>query len=294
MYWTTIQQILVTGVLSSAVYFLLALGFALVFGVARIINLSHTALYMVAAYLIYTFMYMASLNLILSVTLSVILTTIIGVTTYKLLVERIREHEVTVIIVTLTIALVIQECMLLLFSGRYYGIDSYIPGSFELLGVTIAYQHLLTLLVAIICTGVVSVFLLRTKLGLAIRVTAQDREIANLMGIDVNRMCVISVAIASALSAIAGAFVAPIFVVQPHMWMSPLVLVMAIVVLGGLGSIKGAFIGALILGFAETIVVFLAPNGSFLRESVAMVVMVITLLVRPDGLFGVAFEEERL
>jgi len=138
------------------------------------------------------------------------------------------------------------------------------------------------------------VFLLRTKLGLAIRVTAQDREIANLMGIDVNRMCVISVAIASALSAIAGAFVAPIFVVQPHMWMSPLVLVMAIVVLGGLGSIKGAFIGALILGFAETIVVFLAPNGSFLRESVAMVVMVITLLVRPDGLFGVAFEEERL
>ena len=288
------QQILITGILSSAVYFLLALGFALVFGVARIINLSHTALYMLAAYAVYTLINLASANVILSVVLSIIITTFIGIITYKFLVERVREHEVTVIIVTMAIALVIQELMLLFFTGRYYGIDSYIPGYVEILGIRVAYQHLLTLLVAIICSAFVSFFLLRTKVGLAIRVTAQDREIANLMGINVDRMCVIAIGIAASLSAIAGAFIAPIYVVQPYMWMSPLVIVMAIVVLGGLGSIKGALVGALILGFAETLVTYLLPNGSFLKEAVAMVVMIVVLLVRPEGLFGVVFEEERL
>lgn len=288
------QQILVTGMLSSAVYFLLALGFALVFGVARIINLSHTALYMLAAYIVFTLVQLATANVILSILLSIITTTFIGIITYKFIIERVREHEVTVIIVTLALALVIQELVLLFYTGRYYGIDSYIPGYVEILGIRVAYQHLLTLVVAIICSAFVSFFLLRTKTGLAIRVTAQDREIANLMGVNVDQMCVIAVGIAALLSAVAGVFIAPIYVVHSHMWMPSLVVVMAIVVLGGLGSTKGALVGALILGFAETSVTYLLPNGSFLKEAVSMIVMVVVLLVRPEGLFGISFEEERL
>jgi branched-chain amino acid transport system permease protein len=87
--------------------------------------------------------------------------------------------------------------------------------------------------------------------------------------------------------------VVPLTVVNPHMWMHPLIFMLAIVVLGGLGSLKGSFAGAYILGFTEASVVFLIPLGAFLKGSVALSVMILVLLIRPEGLFGVAFEEER-
>jgi len=82
-------------------------------------------------------------------------------------------------------------------------------------------------------------------------------------------------------------------ILEPQMWLHPLIMMMAVVVLGGLGSIKGSFIGAYILGFAEALVVFLAPMGAYLKGSVALSVMILVLLIRPEGLFGVYFEEER-
>jgi branched-chain amino acid transport system permease protein len=288
------EQILITGLTASGIYFLLAVGFALVFGVARIINLAHTAFYMLAAYLIYWCISILGLNIVLALIISIISTTIIGALTYKYLIERIREHEVTVIIITVALALVIQECMLIIFGARYRGIDSYIPGNVEFIGITVPYQYLLALGVALVCTAGIYVLLWKSRIGLAIRVTAQDREIANLMGINVDTICLVTVAIAATLAAVAGAIVAPIRVVEPHMWLAPLVIVMATVVLGGLGSIKGSLVGALILGYTETLVVFLVPKGSFIKEAVAMAIMIAVLTIKPEGLFGAVFEEERL
>jgi branched-chain amino acid transport system permease protein len=85
----------------------------------------------------------------------------------------------------------------------------------------------------------------------------------------------------------------PLTVIDPHMWTPPLIMMMAVVVLGGLGSLKGSFIGAYILGFAEALVVFLIPAGAFLKGSVALSIMILVLIIRPEGLFGVTFEEER-
>jgi branched-chain amino acid transport system permease protein len=85
----------------------------------------------------------------------------------------------------------------------------------------------------------------------------------------------------------------PLTTLYPFMWMHPLIMMMAVVVLGGLGSIKGSFVGAYILGFAEALVVFVAPMGAYLKGSVALSIMILVLLIRPEGLFGVAFEEER-
>jgi branched-chain amino acid transport system permease protein len=95
------------------------------------------------------------------------------------------------------------------------------------------------------------------------------------------------------LAALTGAVIAPLATLSPFMWMHPLIMMMAVVVLGGLGSIKGSFVGAYILGFAEAMVVFLAPMGAYLKGSVALSIMILVLLIRPEGLFGVAFEEER-
>jgi branched-chain amino acid transport system permease protein len=288
-----LEGIIINGLISSGVYALLAIGFSLIFGAARIINLTHTAFYMLAAYLIFTFTSSFDLNPVLSIIISIVAVTIIGVLVYKFVIERVRAHEATVLIVTIAMAIIIQEVVLLAFGGHFRGVSSLISGYVTILGVKVTYQYLLTFgAVAIILFGTWAL-LMKTKLGIAIRATAQDRAIANLMGINVARIGMITMAIAVALAAIAGALVAPLFTLTPYMWMHPLVMVLAVVVLGGLGSIKGSLVGALILGFTETLVVFLVPMGAFLKGAVALAIMLVIILIRPEGLFGVSFEEER-
>jgi len=289
-----VQQIIFVGLVNSATYFLLALGFSLIFGVARIINLSHTALYMVSAYLVFSLIHFFGANTLLAIVFSVVATASLAALLYKFLIERIREHELTVIIITVALALILQECMAIAFGSHYRGVDTYVSGNVDVLGVSIANQHLIILAVATFCAGCVSLWLWKSRIGLAIRVTAQDREIANLMGINVDAMCLIVTAVAGALAAVAGAMIAPLRAIEPRMWLSPLVIVMATVILGGLGSIKGSLLGAIILGFTETLVVFLIPLGGFLKGVAAMAIMILVLLVRPEGLFGAVFEEERL
>ncbi len=288
------EGILIIGLVRGGVYALLAVGFSLIFGVARMINLAHTCFYMLAAYGIYYFARELGFPLVVSIPLSLLLTTLIGLGTYKLFIDRIREHQVTVLLITLALAMVFQELMLLAFGSHYLGAPSFVSGYWEVIGVKVSYQHLLTFATALVVLLGVWVLLSKTRLGIAIRATAQDPEIASLMGINVPRILLITMGIASALAAVAGIVVAPTLVLEPHMWTPPLVMVMAIVILGGLGSVKGSFIGAFIIGFVEVLVVFLVPSGAFLKGAVALLVMVIILLVRPEGLFGVVFEEERL
>jgi branched-chain amino acid transport system permease protein len=287
------ENIIVYGLVTSGVYALLAVGFSLIFGVARIVNLSHTAFYMLAAYLIYSLVSTAGLNLYLSIFISIVSVTIAGTISYKFLIARVRQHEATTLIVTIAIAVIIQEALLKGFGGQPRGIPKLISGSMEIFGVTVLNQQLLTLGVVILLLLATWLFLMRTKSGVAIRAIAQDREVANLMGINVPRMEMLTMAISVGLAAIAGALVAPLLLVTPGMWTHPLVMILAVVILGGLGSLQGSVIGAIILGFAENIVVFLAPSGSFLKTSVALTIMLIVILLKPEGLFGIVFEEER-
>ncbi|HEY8555576.1 MAG TPA: branched-chain amino acid ABC transporter permease [Burkholderiales bacterium] len=287
------QDILITGLVNGGVYALLAIGFSLIFGVARIVNIAHTAFYMLAAYLVYTFLNIAGLPLLLSVVLAVGLVTLLSMVCYKLVIEPVREYESAVLIATIALALIFQETLLLIFGGHFLGSPTLIPGNMDLAGVRVSYQQLLTIgVVAVVLLGT-WYLLAHTRLGLAIRATANDLEVANLMGMNVSRVAMYTVAISVALAAIAGVVVAPLFVVDPLMWLAPLVTILAIVVLGGLGSLKGSLIGAFIIAYVEAITVFTVPAGAFLKGAVALSIMIIVLLIRPEGLFGVAFEEER-
>jgi branched-chain amino acid transport system permease protein len=288
-----LQDILVTGLVNGGVYALLAIGFSLIFGVARIVNIAHTAFYMLAAYCFYTLLVKTGLGFLLSGVISVVAVTLFSVVCYRLVIEPVREHEAAVLIATIALALVFQELMLYTFGGHFLGIPSTLEGSVRFLGVSIPYQRLLILVVAGAMLVLVWFLLYRTRLGLAIRATANDLEVANLMGMNVHRVAMATVAISVSLAAVAGVVVAPVFVVDPFMWLAPLVTMLAIVVLGGLGSLKGSLIGALIIGYVEAITVFAVPAGAYLKGAVALLIMVIVLLVRPEGLFGVAFEEER-
>jgi len=273
---------------------LLAVGFSLIFGVARMINLSHTAFFMLAAYGMFFVTSQLGLNAIAAILISLVATILIALASYKLFIDRVREHEVTVLLITIALAMVFQEFMLLAFGAHFREAPRLIPGFFQLLGVRITYQQILSVGIVLIVLICIWALIAKTKLGIAIRATAQDTEVANLMGINVSQILLVTMGIASAMAAIAGVVVAPLWVVYPYMWMSPLVMVMAIVVLGGLGSIKGSFIGAFIIALVETTVVFLLPGGAFLKGAFALLAMVIILVFRPEGLYGIVFEEERL
>jgi branched-chain amino acid transport system permease protein len=286
-------DIIISGLISGSVYALLAIGFSLIFGVARIVNIAHTAFYMVAAYCIYFGTHRLGFNTLGAMLAAVIVVTIFGLIAYKLFIDPIREHEAAVLIGTIALAVALQEIMLLIFTGDYLSVPSLIGGYFTLMGVKVAYQQMLTFGAAILILVGVWALLKKTRLGLAIRCTANDREVTNLMGINESRMAMITMGISVGLAAFTGAVIVPLATLNPLMWMHPLIMMMAVVVLGGLGSLKGSFVGAYILGFAEALVVFVAPMGAFLKGSVALSIMILVLIIRPEGLFGVAFEEER-
>lgn len=288
------QALIIQALLTGGVYALLAVGFSLIFGVARMINLSHTAFFMLAAYGMFFVTSQLGLNAVAAILISIVATTLIALASYKLFIDRVREHQVTVLLITIALAMVFQELMLIAFGAHFREAPRLIPGFFDLLGVRITYQQILSVGIVLIVLICIWALISKTKLGIAIRATAQDAEVANLMGINVPRILLVTMGLASAMAAIAGVVVAPLWVVFPYMWMSPLVMVMAIVVLGGLGSIKGSFIGAFIIGLVETLVVFLLPGGAFLKGAFALLAMVIILVFRPEGLYGVVFEEERL
>jgi len=288
-----ILDIIISGLISGSVYALLAIGFSLIYGAARIVNLAHTAFYMVASYCIYFATHKMGVHPVLAMLVAIILVAFIGLAFYKLFIDPIREHEAAVLIATIAMAMAMQEIMLIIFTGDYLSVPSLVKGYLKIIGVKIAYQQLLTICVALLILAGVWALLKKTRVGLAIRSTAQDREVANLMGMNESRVAMITMGVSVGLAAFAGAVVVPLKVVDPHMWMYPLIMMMAVVVLGGLGSLKGSFAGAYILGFAESLVVFLIPLGAFLKGSVALSIMIVVLLIRPEGLFGVAFEEER-
>jgi len=288
-----LQDILITGLVTGGVYALLAIGFSLVFGVARIVNIAHTAFYMLAAYAFYVALTVLELPLLLAVALAIGTVTALSVICYRLVIAPIRQHESAVLIATIALALIFQESLLLTFGGHFLGIPAAVEGYASLLGVRVSNQRLVVLAVVAVALVVTWYALYRTRFGLAVRATANDLEIANLMGIDVGRIAMLTVAASVALAAIAGVVVAPVFVVDPLMWLSPLVSVLAIVVLGGLGSLRGSLAGAFILGYVEAITVFAVPAGAFLKNGVSLSIMIVVLLLRPEGLFGVAFEEER-
>ena len=288
-----ITDIILTTLINGSTYALLAIGFSLVFGVARIVNIAHTAFYMVAAYCIFYGTYRLGVHPGLAVLMAIVLVVLLGLICYRLFIEPIREHEAAVLIATIALAMVFQEIILLIFTGDFRTVPPLIKGSLEISGVKIAYQQLLTIAAAAVILAGVWTFLARTRLGLAIRVTAQDREVANLMGMNEARVAMLTLAISVGLAALTGAVALPLTVLNPHMWMGPLIMMLAVVVLGGLGSLKGSFVGAYLLALSEALVVFLIPKGAFLRESVALSIMILVLLLRHEGLFGISFEEER-
>jgi branched-chain amino acid transport system permease protein len=272
---------------------LLAAGFSLIIGVAKIVNMAHTAFYMVGAFIILSIVNLG-IPLWLSCIIGMIVTCLLAMVIYTLFFDRIKQHQTAVMIVSIALALLTQEILLLIFSAHHYGFPSFVEGFIDIEGVRLSYKHVFAFIISGVCLLILWAIFKFTRTGKAILCVAQDQEVANLMGINVSRISMVAMVLSVALAVVAAILTAPIYMVSALMWVSPLVLILASVVLGGMGSVKGSVIAAFILSFAETAVVFLVPGGGFLKGAVSLVVMVIVLIFRPEGLFGVVFEEERL
>jgi len=289
-----VSGILVTGLLNGSIYALLAIGFSLSFGVAKILNLAHTGFYMVAAFIVFAAAEILLLNVLVSSIFAVVGAGILGGVTYKLLLDRVKVHETAVMIVSIALVLLFEELLFIGFGALPRGLASFVIGTVKIAGISVPYQRLFVIGLALATLGVTWVVLSKTNLGIAIRAVAEDREVANLMGINVGQISLIVVSISAALAGVAAIAAAPLGGIEPLMWVHPLIMVLAAVILGGLGSIHGSIIGAFLLALLEAIVVFTVPQGSFLRGAVALGILVLVLMIKPEGLFGKVFEEERL
>jgi branched-chain amino acid transport system permease protein len=279
---------------NGGVYALLAIGFSLIFGVARVVNMAHTGFFMVAAFGLYYCTKKIDWGYIEAIAVTIVVVTLLGILFYRFIIDRVREHHAAVLLITIALVLIMESVLLWRFGGETRGVSSLIGGYVNIAGVRVLNHHLLTVGVAALAIIMVLLLLTKTKLGIAIRATAQDAEIANLMGISASRILLVTMGLSVALAAVAGILLAPLEGVRPGMWASPLVTVMVIVTLGGLGSIKGSIIGAFIIALVEQMASFLIPEGGYLTGTIILLAMVIVLIVRPAGLFGTMFEEEKL
>jgi branched-chain amino acid transport system permease protein len=277
-------EILIYGAVTSAIYALLAVGFTLIFGVARILNLAHGSFYALGAYGTYVLTSIAGLPLWTAALLSIGFVAIFGVVVEKVLIRPLRHSQLGVLMISLAVALVVEQTLFLVFGSEYRNVPSFVDTKINLGGVDVAGQRLLTLAVAAVAIGALYVFIQFTRLGSAILAISQDPEAAKYMGIPSDKIFSLVMAISAALAALAGVMAGPFLSVQPSMHLLPIVKAFAIVVVGGLGSIPGSIAAAFLLGYAETCVAYLISSSW--TEIVSVLATLLMLVFRPAGIFG--------
>ena len=289
------MEIVIYGAISGGVYALLALGFTLIYGVSRVINLAHGSFFMLGAYMFYVFgAHLLKLEPILALILATICTGVIGSIVFRLFIHPVLEDEVAVMVVAVCLAFIFQQLMILVFGPANVPVAAFVKGSLIVLGVTLTYTRISAFSVSLVLFASLLIFITKTKIGKAMRAVSQDREVAMLMGINTERLYMLTMALSAMLAAVAGIFISASTtkVAGAWMWFSPLALAFSIVVLGGLGSIKGSFVGAFIIGYVEQAVAITVPQGGAIISIVPFVIMVAILILRPKGLFGKRIEME--
>ncbi|MGZ5131057.1 MAG: branched-chain amino acid ABC transporter permease [Caldimonas sp.] len=277
-------EILIVGAVSSAIYAMLAVGFTLIFGVARVLNLAHGSFYALGAYGAYFFTSHLKLPLLPAALLSVAVVAAFGIVVERVFIRPMRKSQLAVLMITLAVALVIEQGLFLTFGSEYRNVPAFVDKKFTIGGVDVGGARLLALGVGAVLIGALWLFIQRTRLGSAILAISQDPVAAQYMGIPSDRIFAIVMGISAALAAAAGVLAGPFLTVQPTMWLLPIVKAFAIVVVGGLGSIPGSILAALMLGYAETIVAY--AISSEWTEIVSVLATLTMLILRPAGIFG--------
>ncbi len=279
-----VGQVVISGLLAGALYSMVALGLALIFGVMRVINVAHGTILMLGAYTTFWWFRLLGVNPYLSLLASMPLMFLLGVLLQRALVRRVVDApELSSLLLTFGISIALVNVVQYFWSSDVRSVE-FLTGSFVVGPFAFSKSRLVSFAFAVGLTAFAFWFLQTTKLGKAIRATSQSREVAMVCGVDVERIHLYAFGMASALAAAGGSLVAVMVAIQPEMGQIYTFKSFLVIVLGGAGNYPGALLGGMLLGLVEQLSsLFLTAQVS---EAVAYVLLVLVLLLRPTGLLG--------
>ena len=288
---TALLAQIVNGSMMGMVYVLVALGMVLIYGVMGVLNFAHGILLTAGAYVCLLVLTHVVHNYFLAVLAAMLVMAVAGVLLERLVFRRLRGSVHMQIVASLGLILMLENGIVAVFgpSGLLMRVPAtQIPVPLGLVGSTV--QQLLVIAVVVACVVLLYVFLQHTRLGTALRATSQHPEAARILGIDPDRIFPLTFALASALAALGGALLGPLFLVFPQMGELPLLKALTAIVLGGMASVPGAVVGGLAIGIIEAVSTLFIPTDY--RDVLVFGLLVAALLVRPQGLFGIRVRGE--
>ena len=278
------MQIIVQGLLLSGLYALIAMGFMLIFSIGRTLNLAYGAYIMVGGYIYFWLSQLLGMPKIVGFVGAVAIGALMGFLKHRLIVKPLKGDPVAVEISTLILAVIMQSAMVLAFGDASKILLPIIDGVVTVSGAQVTYSILAATVMSWIIIAALYAFVRGTHTGRAMQAVSMDAKGAAISGVDPDRINMITWAISGGLGAAGGVFFASYTQLSPQMWVAPVIISVAIVIVGGIGSIIGTLIVAHIIGFLEvTIVAVWAPE---LRGVFTMLIIIGVLIVRPQGLFG--------
>lgn len=288
------MDLILYGLINSVYLTLIAIGFAVAYGVSRVPNFAHGALYVFSACMSWILLRQVGMPYVLAIVLSLLLTTLVGVLIFQLVLKRVRGMPFSEIMASFAIGMAILEAFRLAgFRGPQYGLPKFVEGVVFIFGVPVDWQRIIIVVVGIVLVCLLWAFTHYTRTGLALRAIAQDEPAALMLGINCDRAATISLGIGSMLVGMAAMVTIPLGTISVESGYEVLVFALAVCIVGGLGSWIGAVIASFILGFSQILTVrYLAPHYQLV---VAMAAIILILILKPSGLFGSQKElEERV
>lgn len=282
--YALLSQVLLNALAAASMYALMALGFNMIFGILRVINFAHGEFYMLGAFFIYYLFGLFGLNYFLCIILAGLVLGIAGFGTEKLLFHHIRHDEIRSMILALGLSIALQNVGAIIWGGEDLSVPSPVDGIIRLGQVILPAERLLVVGAGVLTIFLFYLFLRNTKVGLALQAIAQDEEAAMLQGVNSKRIYAFGFGLGTALAAIAGGLMGPIYAVSPFMGSLPLIKAFIVVILGGLGSLPGAVLGSLILAVGESFATTFL--GSAASDMVGFLLVIAILLGKPSGLLG--------
>jgi branched-chain amino acid transport system permease protein len=280
---------LTNGLIIGFIYGLMALGLTLIFGVLKVINFAHGEFYMLGAYISYVATQMMGLHPVVGIIVAVIAVFLIGMLMEKALLSPIYEDKVDrkdeyALLITFGLSIFLINAALVVFGPYQMSPKPLASGVIELGVISVGSGRVYAVILTVILMGITLFIVNKTWLGTALRAISQDRESSTIVGIDAKKLGTIAFGIGAAMAGAAGALLAPVFLVFPIMGVVPAIKSFVIIVLGSMGSIRGAIYGSLMLGITESLgVFFLSPSY---RDAYSFLLLILILVFKPKGLFG--------
>lgn len=279
-----LAQSILNGLASSGIYILVALGLTLALSIMNIVQLSHGEVYMIGAYIVYFVVVSLGLSFYVGFIISVLLMGGLGVLLERVFFRPFRGKPERAIVIAIGLILVLQNIVLAIAGGNPRSYSSPFKGVLRVFDITISWERLVIVLVGFTLLIGLFLFIRYTKTGQAMLAISQDMEGAALQGINIDRLSMIAMFMGCALAAVAGSLVGALFSVSPTMGSFALMKGIAVIILGGLGSIPGAVVGGLIIGLIDGVMPVLTTT--YIAGLIGFVAIILILLFRPQGLWG--------